>query len=175
MITVTAQGDRRYRILDRRGHVVGWIDANAVGFRGWTRDDDAIAAAAAAWEPLEATLRRHYFGRPLRLAPEGPLRLVHDGAYEWVSDGRTPIARLHRQAGSVATGERPAASLAPSDATARRRDAGGELALEFVLPSYATEGVVHAAAQVLARAFGHFGGAATRVPRDDDPVPPPAA
>jgi hypothetical protein len=153
MITVTAQGDRRFRILDRRGRAVGWIHGNAVGFRGWTRDSDASAAAAEAWEPLEATLRRHYFGRPLRLAPEGPLRLVHDGAYEWVSDGRTPIARLHRRERSEGD----------------RRE---ELALEFVLPSYATEGVVHAAAQVLARALGHFGGAATRVPRDDEPTPP---
>lgn len=151
MITVTAQGDRRYRILDARGRAVGWIHGHAVGFRGWRHDADAIAAAEAAWGPLEATLRRHYVGRPLRLAPEGPLRLVHDGAYEWVSDGRTPIARLHRGEGQEA------------------------LALEFVLPSSVTEGVVHAAAQVLARALGHFGGAATRVPHDDEHTPPPAA
>ncbi len=151
MITVTAQGDRRYRILDARGRAVGWIHDHAVGFQGWRRDADAIAAAESAWGPLEATLRRHYFGRPLRLAPEGPLRLVHDGAYEWVSDGRTPIARLHRGDGHDA------------------------LALEFVLPSYVTEGVVHAAAQVLARALGHFEGAATRVPHDDEHTPPPAA
>lgn len=55
-----------------------------------------------------------------------------DGAYEWIADGAHPLARLHP----------------PSNAGDR-----GLFALEFVLPSYASEGVAISVAQVLGHAL----------------------
>jgi hypothetical protein len=128
MITVHADGDGRHRLEDASGRPVGWVRERAIGFGGMPSEEYALAAIVAAWPALTAALRRHYFGTPRHeLVPER-LRVVHDGAYEWVVDGQRPLARLHRP---------------PAD-----RD-GGELAIEFVLPSYATEGVVVSVAQVL--------------------------
>jgi hypothetical protein len=140
MITVHADGDGRHRLEDAAGRPVGWVRDRAIGFQGLPGEGGALAAVVAAWPALTAALRRHYFGTPRHeLAPDR-LRVVHDGAYEWVTDGQRPLARLHR----------PPADLA-----------GEDLAIEFVLPSYATEGVVVSVAQVVGAALAqHLRGTA---------------
>jgi hypothetical protein len=132
MITVLADGEGRHRLEDAAGSPIGWVHGRAIGFGGVRSADQALAMTVVAWPRLEAVLRRHYFGRPRDEPAWEQLRLAHDGAYEWVTDGQRPLARLRRP---------------PAD----RRE--GDFALEFVLPTYATEGVVVAAAQVVGTAL----------------------
>jgi hypothetical protein len=133
MIRVLADGEQRHRLEDAEGRLIGWIRRRAVGFRGFASERDAITAAVDGWRALESVLRREYAGWPRFEPAFDELRLVHDGAHEWISDGRTPLARLIRP---------------PADG-----GSDGSFAIEFVLPSYASEGVAIAAAQVLARAL----------------------
>jgi hypothetical protein len=133
MIRVLADGEQRHRIEDAEGRLIGWIRRRAVGFRAFPSEGHAMTAAVAGWRALESVLRREYAGWPRFEPATDELRLVHDGAHEWISDGRTPLVRLIR----------PAADVGPD----------GSFAIEFVLPSYATEGVVIAAAQVVAGAL----------------------
>jgi len=128
MITVIADGDGRHRLEDAAGHPVGWVRGRAIGFRGMRTEADALAMTRIAWRPLQAVLRRHYFGPAAEEPAWDQIRLVHDGAYEWVSVARRPLARLIR----------PAAD-APD----------GDFAIELVLPSYATEGVAASVALVV--------------------------
>jgi hypothetical protein len=85
----------------------------------------------AAWQALKSVLRRQYAGWPAYEPALDQLRLVHDGAYEWISDGMSPLARVLRP---------------PAD-----RAVAAGLAIEFVLPSYASEGVAVAAAQLMSQ------------------------
>ena len=128
MFTVIADGDGRYRLEDATGAQVGWIRGRSIGFQGMRSEAAAISAVGAAWNPLQASLRRHYAGRPRDEAALDRLRLAHDGAYEWVTDGRVPLARLHRPAADVAD--------AP-------------FAVELVLPSYASEGAAIASTRCI--------------------------
>jgi hypothetical protein len=138
MFTVIADGDGRYRLEDARGAQVGWIRGRAIGFQGMRSEAAAISAVGAAWNPLQASLRRQYAGRPRDEAALDRLRLAHDGAYEWVTDGRVPLARLHRPAA-----DRAAATFA----------------VELVLPSYTSEGAAIAVAQFVGSALSaHLGG-----------------
>jgi hypothetical protein len=132
MVRFLADGELRHRLEDADGNHIGWIRRRAVGFRGFQSERDAIDAAVDAWRALESVLRREYTGWPRFEPVLEALHLVHDGAHEWISDGRTPLARL-----------------------ARPTDSGPDtsFAIEFVLPSYASEGVAIAAAQVMARAL----------------------
>ena len=132
MITVLAGRDGQHRLEDATGRRVGWVRGRAIGFRGMRSVDEVMATAVVAWPRLEAALGRHYFGRPPQEPVRGPLRLAHDGAYEWVTDGQRPLARLHRPLSDVGD---------------------GEFAIEFVLPSYATEGVAVAVAQAVGLAI----------------------
>ena len=131
MVKILADGEQRHRLEDADGNRIGWIRRRAIGFGGFQSERDAMAAAVDAWRGLESVLRRAYTGWPRFKPALDALRLVHDGAHEWISDGRTPLARLIRP---------------PADAAA-----DASLAIEFVLPSYASEGVAIAAAQVIAR------------------------
>jgi hypothetical protein len=131
MVRLVADGEQRYRLEDANGNPIGWIRRRAVGFGGFRSESDATVAAIDGWRALESVLRREYTGWPRFKPALDALHLVHDGAYTWISDGRTPVARLVR----------PTAD-APADSP---------FAIEFVLPSYASEGVVIAAAQVIAR------------------------
>jgi hypothetical protein len=133
MVRILADGEQRHRLEDADGNHIGWIRRRAVSFHGFASESSAVAAAVAAWHALESVLRRAYTGWPRFRPALDELRLVHDGAHEWISDGRTPLARLVRP---------------PADTTS-----DASFAIEFVLPSYATEGVVIAAAQVMARAL----------------------
>jgi hypothetical protein len=141
MIRVLGDGDARHRLEDESGRDIGWIRGRAIGLRGLDDEMQAMAAVRATWPVFVAALRRHYFGFPAHDIDRAPLRLVHDGAYEWVSDEQRPLARLHRS-----QGER----------------SNGSVAIEFVLPSYANEGVAISVAQVLATALqSHLAGGGT--------------
>jgi hypothetical protein len=144
MVRFLADGEQRHRLEDADGNQIGWIRRRAVGFRGFQSEGDATAAAVDGWRALASVLRREYAGWPRFEPVLESLHLVHDGAHEWISDGRTPVARLLR----------PTAD-GPSDAP---------FAIEFVLPSYATEGVAIAAAQVMARALRDHAGRMSHTP-----------
>jgi hypothetical protein len=149
MLRILADGDGRLRLEDAAGAPVGWIHGRAIGFRGLETEQDAVRAAVAAWQALKSVVRRHYAGWPAYEPALDQLRLVHDGAYEWISDGQSPLARLHR----------PPADRAPD----------GGLAIEFLLPSYASEGVAIAAAQVMSQRLQDYVG---RRPADSDTTAP---
>jgi hypothetical protein len=151
MITVLADGDGRHRLEDATGRSIGWVRGRAIGFGGMGSEGGAVAAVVTAWPALTAALRRHYFGPPADEPAWDQLRLVHDGAYEWVSDGRRPLARLHR----------PTADRRDGDVGG---DLAGDFAIEFVLPSYATEGVAVAVALVVGTALRRHLGAVVGAP-----------
>ena len=88
MIRVLAVSDDRHRLEDESGPDIGWIRGRAIGLRGLDDETHAVAAVRALWPVVVAALRRHYFGYPEHDVGRAALRLVHDGAYEWVSDGR---------------------------------------------------------------------------------------
>ena len=141
MIRVHADGDGRHRLEDESGRDVGWIHGRAVGLRGMGNEGRAMIAVGVLWPVFDSALRRHYFGFPSHEVSIDGLRLVHDGAYEWISDRQRPLARLHRP---------------------RAGQAHASFAVEFVLPSYANEGVIISVAQVMATALqAHLAGEGT--------------
>jgi hypothetical protein len=130
MINVIGDGgDRRHVLEGTDGTAVGWIRGNVIGFGPLQSEERAVSAALAAWRALGGALRRHYSGWTQHAARPDQVRLVHDGAYEWVADGEHPLARLHRP---------------PADARV------GSYAIELVLPTYASDGATVAIAQLLA-------------------------
>ena len=133
MLRVLGDGENRHRLEAGDGTRVGWIRGRAVAFVGLPSEREAVRAAVPASRALNGVLRREYPGWPHYEPALEQLRLAHDGAYEWISDGTAPIARLLRPPADV-----------PADSP---------FGLEFVLPSYASEGVAVAAAQALARAL----------------------
>lgn len=121
--------DDRLRLENAVGDVIGWIRGHGVGLVGLPSEKAAVRAAVAAWDALEETLQRAYPGRPPRPIKESGIRLVHDGAYEWIADDHRPIARLLR----------PHTTRNPGEA----------FGVEFMLPSYATQHVTIATAQAV--------------------------
>lgn len=122
-------GDGKYRLETPSGHILGWIHGHVVGLSGLRDHQDALAWAPTLRHALDDALARHYPDRYHPVRDFADLRLVHDGAYEWIAAGNVPIARVYR----------------PSSARMDR-----SFALEFVLPSYVSEGVTIASAEVLA-------------------------
>ena len=129
MLSIHADGENRHRVEDGFGTEIGWIHGRAIGFTGMRTLRDAVHAAATASHAFQAALRRQYPGWPQHEPRFEELRIVNDGAYDWISDGRVPLARLLRLKGEDA-----------------RRGAFG---LEFVLPTFASEGVAVVVAQSL--------------------------
>ena len=128
--------DDRLRLEDLEGRNVGWIRGHTIGFGGLPSEMVALRAVPEAWMALETTLQRGYPGRAPRPVKKSNLDVVHDGAYEWVADGFRPLARLMRPH----TGRNSAASYA----------------LEFMVPSYATQHVTIAAAQAVWNALSDY-------------------
>ena len=122
-------GDRKYRLETASSRLIGWIHGHAIGLSGLRNDSDALKWVPALRRVLDDALGRQYPDRYRPVADVADLRLVHDGAYEWIAAGDVPIGRLHR----------------PS---ADRSDRC--LTVEFVLPSYASEEVTIACAEMLA-------------------------
>lgn len=121
--------DDRLRLENEFGDVIGWIRGNGFAFSGLPSEAAAIRAAVESWSPLEHTLERGYPGRAPRPINKSAVRIVHDGAYEWIADGVRPIARLLR----------PQTARNPDDS----------FGLEFMVPSYATQHVTIAVAQAV--------------------------
>jgi hypothetical protein len=140
--------DDRLRLEDLEGRNIGWIRGHTIGFGGLPSEKIALRAVPEAWMALETTLQRGYPGRAPRPAKKSNIDVVHDGAYEWVADGFRPLARLIRPH----TGRNSEASYA----------------LEFMVPSYATQHVTIAAAQALWAALSDF------IPARTDNVSSPA-
>ena len=133
MVRAFADGEDRHRLEDVNGRNIGWIVRRAIGFQGFATESVAMRAALDSWHALEAALNREYAGRPKREVLADRLHVVQDGSREWISDGHVRLAQLQRR---------------PDD------DAGAAaFAIELQLPTYATEGVAIAAAQVVARAI----------------------
>lgn len=129
--------DDRLRLENSAGRKIGWIRDRTFGFGGLASEKAALSAAVDAWRSLELALQRGYPGRSPRPVSESKVGLLHDGAYEWVADGFRPIARLLR----------PRTERNPEDS----------FALEFLVPSYATQHVTIAAAQAVWDALsGHI-------------------
>jgi hypothetical protein len=128
--------DDRLRLEDLEGRKVGWIRGHTIGFGGLPSEKIALRAVPEAWMVLETTLQRGYPGRAPRPVKKSNIDVVHDGAYEWVADGFRPLARLMRPH----TGRNSEASYA----------------LEFMVPSYATQHVTIAAAQAVWQVLSQY-------------------
>jgi hypothetical protein len=133
MFSVIGDGPGRYRLGNATGADAGWIRGRAIGFRGLRTEAEAIVAASAGWRALQRFLHREYAGWRRPDVDWERLRFVNDGAHEWVSDGRIPLARVCRARGGAACsgGER----------LAENGPARG-MAVEFVVPSWLRDGAV---------------------------------
>ncbi len=136
MVRALADGEERHRLEDVDGRDIGWIVRRAIAYRGFPTETHAIDAGLDSWRALEASLNREYAGRPKREVLVDALHIVREGSSEWISDGRTRLAKVLRL---------------PDDMSGL-----SGFAIELQLPSYATEGVAIAAAQVVARAIRHL-------------------
>ena len=149
MFSVLSDGPRRYRLENGAGASAGWIRGRAIGFRGLRNEAEAIVAASAGWRTLQDLLRREYAAWPRQEVNWERLRFVNDGAHEWVSDGRIPLARVTHASRGIAHERGDAAA-----ATGPNR----EYAVEFVVPSWLSEECVvplaHALWDVLAPLLG---------------------
>ncbi|HEX6630047.1 MAG TPA: hypothetical protein VF048_03110 [Gemmatimonadaceae bacterium] len=135
MLSIFDTGDSSFRLANQRDEDVGWIRASAIGFDGFATEPEALAAAVAGSEALAGYIER-LTGSAREARSDGRVRLVHDGAYEWVTRGLEPLARLYRP-------ER-------DHPEHRRRRTFG---VEFVLPSYVKPGAAISAAQVVFKAI----------------------
>ena len=136
MLNIFETGDESFRLADRLDVNVGWVRGSALGFDGFATEGQAVAAAVAGSEALAGYLER--LTGSVQKAEEGGgrVRVVKDGAQEWVVRGKTQLARLFRPAGE--------------DGIDRRHDTFG---VEFVLPSYVKPGAAISAAQVVHKAI----------------------
>jgi hypothetical protein len=128
--------DERLRLEDFAGEKVGWIHGNTFGFGRLPSEKTAIDAAVEGWQSLEEALQRGYPGRTARSVDKSNVRLVYDGAYEWVADGIRPLARLLRPW----TTRNPERSFA----------------LEFLVPYHATQHVTIASAQAVLETVSRY-------------------
>ena len=135
MLKILNHGDHKYDVEDSSGVKIGWISGRSIGFRGFVTEADAREAAVAARWALDRALSRHCAEWPRYEVALDRIRTVHDGAYEWFSDGTTPIARLLRP---------------------QRRAYDSSFGIELVLPSSARHGVAIAAARSIASATAPY-------------------
>ena len=143
MFKIFADGeDDRLRLEDSAGKTVGWIRGHTIGFDGLASEKVALQAAVEAWPSLETTLHREFPGREKRPVNKSTVDLTHDGGSEWVADGYRPLARLLRPL----TG----------------RNADDSFALEFFVPSYATQHVTIAAAQAVGKVLSKYKSAVSK-------------
>ena len=176
MFSVLSDGPRRYRLEDGAGANAGWIRGRAIGFRGLRNEAEAIVAASAGWRTLQSVLRHEYAAWPRQEVAWERVRFVNDGAHEWVSDGRIPLARLRRPSHGALDSRDEASAAAGSTR---------QFAVEFVVPSWLDEEAViplaHALWHVLAPLLGETSRTISSIghvaknesaARDDDPRAP---
>ena len=151
MVKVLAHGEDSYRLVNTAGSDVGWIRPRTIGFGGFATEEAAFAAALAGGRALANRFKREFGVSHPALSERPRLRKKLDGAYEWIADGRVPIARLIREETETSQVER--------------------FAIEFVLPSYASDAVAINSAQVVYGAIDRaIPEAATRTMADAQPV-----
>ena len=123
---LVSEGDGKYRLEDQWGEMVAWARGHVVGLNGFFSVADSMAAVPVLVQAVDEVLGKE---NPRRRFPEvdyDMMRLVHDGAYEWIAVGAVPLARLHR----------PWGTAPPNDS----------FAIELVLPSSTTEATAISAA-----------------------------
>jgi hypothetical protein len=152
MFSVLSDGPGRYRLEDGAGADAGWIHGTAIGFRGLRNEAEAIVAASAGWRTLHSLLHREYAAWPRQEVNWERLRFVNDGAHEWVSDGRIPLARVFR---TNHGGAHDHDDVAGADIVAR------QLGVEFVVPSWMEEEAVVPLAHALWHAIAPLLGSAS--------------
>ena len=84
-------------------HVVGWTTENAVGFRGFADETEAVHAAWVAHRTLARRLARTHGTRPVPVDTE-PLALQRRGGQEMILASGHPIAVLVRPGADSPTG-----------------------------------------------------------------------
>lgn len=142
MFKIFADGDDdRLRLEDSAGRRVGWISGHTIGFDGIASEKAALQAVVEAWPSLETALHREFPGRVKRPVNRANVDLTREGGSEWVADGSRPLARLLRPL----TG----------------RNSEDSFALEFFVPSYATQHVTIAAAQAVGEVLSKYKPAAS--------------
>ena len=140
MLSVISEGSGRHRLENGSGANVGWIRGRVIGFRGLRSKADVIAAASEGWRTLRTVLHGEYAAFPPPEVAWSRLRLVHDGAHEWVSDGRVPLARVYR----------------PGHGAAHGPETGRHFAVEFVLPAWLGDERIVPLAHTLWEALAHL-------------------
>lgn len=133
MLRILDDGENRFRLENETGADVGWIRGHSIGFRGLPDETAAIEAGVDSSRALERSLASEFPGYEVRYIGTSGIRLVHDGAYEWVADGNRPLARLLR----------PAFGAVPEKT----------FGIELVLPSYSTSRDTIACAHAVWRAI----------------------
>jgi hypothetical protein len=160
MLQIMPQGDDAFRLVERGGRVVGWLRGATIRIGAFGSEREAVEAAVHGDRVLDAYLRggarRTATPDPSRgddapwdVTPSHPgeavtppgvppgLRMVHDGAYEWVVVGRRPVARLIRPSTAWSVGGEPGTPPAGDTRSRVPGPAGPErtFALEFVVPT----------------------------------------
>jgi hypothetical protein len=93
-------GDGKYRFETPSGRLLGWIHGRAVGLLGLRDREEALAWAPVLRHAVDNMLAREYPERFQPVRGYADLRMVHDGAYEWIAGDNAPIARIHQSDGS---------------------------------------------------------------------------
>ncbi len=129
MWNIQSDASGRHRLIGHDDREIAWVHGRAVRFHGIATEQQAIEAAKTAWRVLQSALS--VSDGDARFTPRlHRLRFVHDGAYEWISDGRLPVARLYR----------------PDDGNS----SSAGFAIELLVPAYAPEGLALDAARAIA-------------------------
>ena len=128
MVAILAHGENAFRLVNGAGQDVGWVRSRAIGFGGFRTNEAACAAAVDGARVLASCLKREFGVAHLEVNDRPHTRIVRDGANEWILDGGVRLARLLRD---------------------MRGGRNAELAIEFLLPLYATDGVAISAAQIV--------------------------
>lgn len=137
MFNVFIDGNEdRLRLENQEGEKIGWIHGHTIGFAGVESENDAMPAAAEAARALEVTLQRAYAGETILAPRNSKIELMSDGAYEWVVAGFRPLARLLRPR--------------------TQRNDEDSFALEFLVPSYATQHVTLAVAHSIWKVLSNY-------------------
>lgn len=133
MITIMVDGNNGHYLENADGSRVAHIRQRTVRLGGLESKAQAIAATVEVRRVFDAELARHLPGWTSTVPVAEQLRLVHDGAYEWISDGQKPLARLVRASFDGAM-DKP-------------------WSIEFVFPSYVNDGVLISSAHVMVGAL----------------------
>ena len=176
MLQILPQGDDVYHLVESGSRHIGWIRGAAIRIGAFATERQAITGALHGARVLDAYLR----GGPTRRTPPADgvgddigadeiadagapgrgarpdVRLVHDGAYEWIVVGRRPLARLIRPRAPRVVDVAPPVPAGTSGSVAHPpapRATRHDFAQEFVVPASVAPMARPTIARVLHRAF----------------------